>query len=490
MLARDAGSGLLEKHMKGISPVLWIVLLALSRAEAQQHSLRFFGNGTGQIDRVKVPIDAPHRPADVGGDFTVELWIKGSAAENGGVVTAQANGDGCITGNVIIDRDVFNNGDHGDWGIAVFHIGNSFMRWGDVPAQLANFAASRAQPHVWGNQIRDGEGLGYHWANGLPGGLWTRGTPSRTELATGTWDALVLQPQSREWLLENQAAFLANADLFDNLADANGTRIFLYAYWPYLSETVDTQDAINAAFESVRTELSTDGPPVRIIPAGEAFRRVAQEVAAGTLAGITRAGLYQDDLHPGDEGYYLSALVHYATIHQQNPSGLPAVGISADPESGAPAAIDPDLAAELQRIAWDVARGFPASGITRGRFDAWAAANLPPGPREPGDVPFGDGIYNLARWAFGIPASSRSGAGFLPQISPSAAGMIEISYQLGPDAEDAGVLIAPQWSMDLSSWDHPAPAGLEILRSGQTVTLRFPKSQGPYFMRMMVGLPW
>lgn len=314
---------------------------------------------------------------------------------------------------MIIDRDVFNNGDHGDWGIAVFHIGNSFTRWGDVPAQLANFAASRAQPHVWGNQIRDGEGLGYHWANGLPGVLWTCGTPSRTELATGTWDALVLQPQSREWLLENQAAFLANADLFDNLADANGTRLFLYAYWPYLSETVDTQDAINAAFESVRAELSTDGPPVRIIPAGEAFRRVAQEVAAGTLA-----------------------------------------------------------------------------GITRGRFDAWAAANLPPGPREPGDVPFGDGISNLARWAFGIPASSRSGAGFFPQISPAAAGMIEISYQLGPDAEDAGVLIAPQWSMDVSSWDHPAPAGLEILRSGQTVTLRFPKSHGPYFMRMMVGLPW
>lgn len=105
-----------------MKPLLLSVLaLALSSLvlQAQPHSLRFFGNGTGQIDRVKVPIDAPHRPADVGGDFTVEFWLRGLASENGGVVTAQANGDGWITGNVIIDRDVFNNGDHGDWGIAV-----------------------------------------------------------------------------------------------------------------------------------------------------------------------------------------------------------------------------------------------------------------------------------------------------------------------------------------------------------------------------------
>ncbi len=102
--------------MKFISILL---LLFCASLHAQQHSLRFFGNGTGQIDRVKVPIDAPHRPADVGGDFTVEFWMKGFAAENDGVVTAQANGDGWITGNVIIDRDVFGPGDHGDWGIAV-----------------------------------------------------------------------------------------------------------------------------------------------------------------------------------------------------------------------------------------------------------------------------------------------------------------------------------------------------------------------------------
>jgi hypothetical protein len=61
-----------------------VVLLAAglaglgAEAEAQGAAgwaLRFCGNGFGDIDRVKISIDAPPRPADVGvGDFTVEFW--------------------------------------------------------------------------------------------------------------------------------------------------------------------------------------------------------------------------------------------------------------------------------------------------------------------------------------------------------------------------------------------------------------------------------
>ena len=64
--------------------------------------------------------------------------------------------------------------------LAVFHIGNSFTRWGDVPAQLANLAAASNRPHAHGAQLADGQGAGYHWTNGLPGGYLTRGSPSRT----------------------------------------------------------------------------------------------------------------------------------------------------------------------------------------------------------------------------------------------------------------------------------------------------------------------
>ena len=80
------------------------------------YALRFYGNGVSDIDRVKVRID-PHTPADVGGDFTIEFWMKTTAS--GGTCTPGASGDGWITGRTIIDRDVYGGGDHGDYGIAL-----------------------------------------------------------------------------------------------------------------------------------------------------------------------------------------------------------------------------------------------------------------------------------------------------------------------------------------------------------------------------------
>ena len=42
-----------------------------------QNSLRFFGNGVNDIDRIKIPIDNPNRPADIGStNFTLEFWMK------------------------------------------------------------------------------------------------------------------------------------------------------------------------------------------------------------------------------------------------------------------------------------------------------------------------------------------------------------------------------------------------------------------------------
>ncbi len=82
-------------------------------------SVRFFGNGRDAIDRIVIPIDAPARPADVGAtDFTVEFWIKAEPGVNRGSVTCSAN-DGWITGNIVFDRDIYNEGDYGDFGIAL-----------------------------------------------------------------------------------------------------------------------------------------------------------------------------------------------------------------------------------------------------------------------------------------------------------------------------------------------------------------------------------
>ncbi|MCX7878701.1 MAG: hypothetical protein N2510_08710, partial [Ignavibacteria bacterium] len=64
------------------------LLLFTTSAKSQNYSLRFFGNGINDIDRVKIKIDAPHRPIDVSGSFTVEFWIKADHLNNNGTVYA------------------------------------------------------------------------------------------------------------------------------------------------------------------------------------------------------------------------------------------------------------------------------------------------------------------------------------------------------------------------------------------------------------------
>ena len=87
-------------------------LLPLGAADAG--SIRFFGNGANDIDRVKIRIDDPANnnpgpPADIGaGNFTIEFWIKGAAADNTNTVRCGSGVYGWIDGNIVLDRDRFN----------------------------------------------------------------------------------------------------------------------------------------------------------------------------------------------------------------------------------------------------------------------------------------------------------------------------------------------------------------------------------------------
>jgi hypothetical protein len=71
--------------------------------------MRFFGTGSGDIDRVKIAIDPPGPAADVGaGDFTIELWLR-SASNSAGAISC-GNNINWINGNIVFDRDRFNAG--------------------------------------------------------------------------------------------------------------------------------------------------------------------------------------------------------------------------------------------------------------------------------------------------------------------------------------------------------------------------------------------
>lgn len=91
--------------------------LALGLAfAATAGSLRFYGTGAGDVDRVKIRIDPP-TAADIGAtDFTIDFWLRALPGENAGSVSCGVN-DGWITGNVVLDRDIYGPGP--DWGIAL-----------------------------------------------------------------------------------------------------------------------------------------------------------------------------------------------------------------------------------------------------------------------------------------------------------------------------------------------------------------------------------
>lgn len=95
-------------------------ILVGSNVVSQNYCLRFFGNGTNDIDRVKIPLDNPHRSIDVGLSFTIEFQLKANLSDNPlGSSATQGSNDDWTLGHIIIDRDIFGNGDYGDYGISL-----------------------------------------------------------------------------------------------------------------------------------------------------------------------------------------------------------------------------------------------------------------------------------------------------------------------------------------------------------------------------------
>jgi hypothetical protein len=93
-----------------------------------QYSMRFFGTGAPGGDRIKIALDAPARPVDVGaGDFTIEFWLKANPGANAQPAISPGTSVNWINGNIFLDNDVVGLGDFGDYG---FSLGNGRIAFG------------------------------------------------------------------------------------------------------------------------------------------------------------------------------------------------------------------------------------------------------------------------------------------------------------------------------------------------------------------------
>ena len=116
-------------------------------------SLRFFGAGAGDVDRVKIRIDDPVKtppgaPADVGStDFTLEFWLMASAAQNTAPpVTCGAN-QAWTSGNVVVDRDRF--GADRKFGVSIAGGKVVFGVSGDATGDLTLCSLSSVLDSAW-----------------------------------------------------------------------------------------------------------------------------------------------------------------------------------------------------------------------------------------------------------------------------------------------------------------------------------------------------
>ncbi len=159
-----------------IRPVLAVfagALLASVSASASS-SLRFYGNGTGAVDRVKVAIDGPASSnagpaADVGAaDFTIEFWMRASAADNPAAeVTCGANAD-WTEGHVVVDR---NRGDRDrKFGVSIAGGRIVFGVSGDATGDRTICGKRRVLDDAWHHvavERRRSDGWMWIWVDGI-----------------------------------------------------------------------------------------------------------------------------------------------------------------------------------------------------------------------------------------------------------------------------------------------------------------------------------
>jgi len=254
--------------------------------------------------------------------------------------------------------------------LATYHLGHSLVGR-DMPAMLAQLAGhAHASQLGWGASLMNhaqGDIAGFATENAHPAHQ-----PATEALSSGRFDAVVLTEMveltaairyhaSPRWLAHWAA--LARA--------ANpAARVFLYETWHRLTDPAGWLTRIDTDLQTLWIDrvltpaMRRSGVPIYLIPAGQTLAAVARAAETGQIPGLTdRHDLFSDDIHLNDIGHYLVALIHYATIYQADPTGLPHALMRAD---GSPATPPSAATAQaLQQLVWQVVPRYGATGIQR-----------------------------------------------------------------------------------------------------------------------------
>lgn len=123
------------------------------------------------------------------------------------------------------------------------------------------------------------------------------------------------------------------------------------------------------------------GPGVRVIPAGQAMGRLADEIGKGSVPGLRDIrDVFSDDIHLNDRGLYMAAMVMHASLTGRDPRGLPARLVR---QWQSRAAVTEPMARRMQEIAWEVVQARRAEvpvPVTVALAEPPAGPSAPPPP--------------------------------------------------------------------------------------------------------------
>ena len=270
-------------------------------------------------------------------------------------------------------------------GLRVFHLGHSLVNR-NMPDMVRQFAVSTGFAHRYESQIGWGTPLKSHWEpkEEIFGfekeNAHARFRDVKDALRSGEYEAVVLTEMVE---IKDAIDYFDSAKYlhkFANLAREGRpeTRVYLYETW----HNVDDPQGWRVRLEKdrarywedgiLRPALAYDDPPlpIYVIPVGQVFAKVAEEIDAGTLEGLARVeDLFAtaedgtlDTIHVNHLGNYIAALTHFAVLYQKSPVRLGAQVDLFDEKISITIASE-KLVARLQSIVWQVVRDDPLTGM-------------------------------------------------------------------------------------------------------------------------------
>ncbi len=225
--------------------------------------------------------------------------------------------------------------DAGPSDLRVLFVGNSYTYVNDLPAMLAQIAATAGTPPAITTDevVQGGATLEEHWDNGI----------AQEKIEEGTWTHVVLQGQSVEPLPFFAGTFSTYAQMFDDLIVHAGARPTLFVTWARAdgdsiyapgAETFVNADHMQDELTNAYADVAGRSPEAMLACVGEAFRRARAQYPDIVLQ--------QADLsHPTVAGTYLAACTFYVAL-TGNP--VPA-------SSMVPTGLDTEDASRLRELA-------------------------------------------------------------------------------------------------------------------------------------------